>query len=284
MFGNWLKTALLLTLMAGLFLVIGFVIGGPFGLVLAFVFSLVFNLITYFFSHKIVLMSYGAKPLSEAEAPRLHAILAQLAQAAGIPIPPLYVVQDNSPNAFATGRNPEHAVVCVTSGLTELLNEEEIKGVLGHELGHIVNRDILLATIVASFASAIMFLANMAKWAAIFGGGSRDDREGGGGGMIGLLATAILAPLAAILIQAAISRQREYGADAKGAQLAGTPNGLANALRKLELASKKIPLEASPSTAHLFIVKPFSGSVLFSIFSTHPPIEKRIERLLGRPE
>jgi heat shock protein HtpX len=285
MFGNWIKTVFLLTAMAALLLIVGTLVGGPAGLVIAFVISLVFNLVTYFFSSKIVLMSYGAKPLSESEAPRIHAVLAELSQVAGIPKPPLYMMQENAPNAFATGRNPQNAVVCVTSGLTELLNEEEIKGVLAHELGHIVNRDILLATIVASFASAVMFLANMAKWAAFFGGGSRDDREGGGGlSIIGLLATVILAPVAAMLIQMAISRSREYGADAKGAQLAGTPNGLANALRKLFAASKRIPLQASPSTAHMFIVQPFTGSFIMSLFSTHPPLEKRIEKLLGRME
>ncbi len=285
MFGNFFKTFLLLTLMACLFLFVGYLIGGEGGLIIAFLFSIIFNFFTYFFSHKIVLMSYHAKPLSEAEAPRLHAILAELSQAAGIPKPPLYLVNDPSPNAFATGRNPKNAVVCVTSGLTEILNEDEIKGVLGHELGHIKNRDILLATIVASFASAIMFLANMAKWAAIFGGGSRDDERGGNAvGLVALLVTAILAPIAALLIQAAISRQREYQADATGANLAGTPMGLANALKKLSYASKRIPLEASPATSHLFIVKPFSGQTIFNLFSTHPPIEKRIERLVGRYE
>jgi len=281
MFSNFFKTVLLLTLMAGLFLFVGYLIGGEIGLIFAFVVSLLFNFFSYFFSHKIVLLTYGAKPLSEAEAPRLYAILAELSQTAGIPKPPLYIVENNSPNAFATGRNPKNAVVCVTSGLVELLNEDEIKGVLGHELAHIYNRDILLATIVASFASAIMMLANMARWVAFFGGSSRDRRDGGNPiGLIALLITAILAPLAAILIQAAISRQREYLADATGAKFAGTPTGLANALRKLFAASRKIPLEASPATSHMFIVKPFSGEALFNLFSTHPPIEKRIERLM----
>lgn len=279
MFSNFFKTFLLLTLMAGLFLFVGYIIGGEIGLVFAFVVSLLFNFFSYFFSHKIVLMSYGAKPLSESEAPRLHAILAELSQSAGIPKPPLYIVENDSPNAFATGRNPKNAVVCVTSGLVGLLNEEEIKGVLGHELAHIYNRDILLATIVASFASAIMMLANMARWVAFFGG-SRDRNRGGNPiGLIALLITAILAPLAAILIQAAISRQREYLADATGAKFAGNPMGLANALRKLFAASRRIPLEASPATSHMFIVKPFSGETLLNLFSTHPPIEKRIERL-----
>ncbi|NMB99519.1 MAG: zinc metalloprotease HtpX [Thermoanaerobaculaceae bacterium] len=279
MFSNFFKTFLLLTLMAGLFLFVGYIIGGEIGLVFAFVVSLLFNFFSYFFSHKIVLMSYGAKPLSESEAPRLHAILAELSQSAGIPKPPLYIVENDSPNAFATGRNPKNAVVCVTSGLVGLLNEEEIKGVLGHELAHIYNRDIFLATIVASFASAIMMLANMARWVAFFGG-SRDRNRGGNPiGLIALLITAILAPLAAILIQAAISRQREYLADATGAKFAGNPMGLANALRKLFAASRRIPLEASPATSHMFIVKPFTGETLLNLFSTHPPIEKRIERL-----
>lgn len=281
MFGNFFKTFLLLSLMAGLFLFVGYLIGGEVGLIFAFGLSLLFNFFSYFFSHKIVLFSYGAKPLSESEAPRLHAILAELSQSAGIPKPPLYIVDNSSPNAFATGRNPKNAVVCVTSGLVDLLNEEEIKGVLGHELAHISNRDILLATIVASFASAIMMLANMARWVAFFGGSSRDRRDGGNPiGLIALLVTAILAPLAAILIQAAISRQREYLADKKGAKFAGTPAGLANALRKLYAASRKIPLKASPATSHMFIVKPFSGESLLNLFSTHPPIEKRIEKLM----
>ncbi len=282
MFGNFFKTFILLTFMAALFLVVGYLIGGEAGLVFAFLVSLGFNFFSYFFSHKIVLFSYGAKPLSEAEAPRLHAVLAELSQSAGIPKPPLYLVDNPSPNAFATGRNPKNAVVCVTSGLIDLLNEDEIKGVLGHELAHIKNRDILLATIVASFASAIMMLANMAKWVAFFGGSSR-NRENGGNpiGVIALLVTAILAPIAAILIQAAISRQREYLADSTGAKFAGTPNGLANALRKLYAASRRIPLDASPATSHMFIVKPFSGESLLNLFSTHPPIEKRIERLVG---
>lgn len=283
MFGNFFKTVLLLTFMAALFLVVGYLIGGEAGVILAFIVSLAFNFFSYFFSHKIVLFSYGAKPLSETEAPRLHAILAELSQSAGIPKPPLYLVDNPSPNAFATGRNPKNAVVCVTSGLVDLLNEDEIKGVLGHELAHIKNRDILLATIVASFASAIMMLSNMARWVAFMGGSSRNSREGGGNpiGLVALLITAILAPLAAILIQAAISRQREYLADSTGAKFAGNPYGLANALRKLFAASKRIPLEASPATSHMFIVKPFSGESLMNLFSTHPPIEKRIERLIG---
>lgn len=284
MFGNFFKTFLLLTLMAALFLFVGYTIGGEAGMVMAFLFSLLLNFISYFFSHKIVLFSYGAKELSESEAPRLHAILAELSSRAEIPKPPLYIVNEASPNAFATGRNPKNGVVCVTSGLVELLNEEEIKGVLGHELSHIKNRDILLATIVASFASAIMFLANMARWVAFFGGARDRDRSANPVGLIALLITAILAPIAAILIQAAISRQREYLADASGANLAGTPTGLANALRKLYAASRKIPLEASPATSHMFIVKPFSGESFLNLFSTHPPIEKRIERLVGKNE
>ncbi len=284
MFGNWAKTAFLLTAMAALFMIVGYLLGGPFGMVIAFGFALLTNFISYFFSDKIVVMSYGAKPLSESEAPRLHAILAELSAAAGIPKPPLYMMQQSAPNAFATGRDPKHALVCVTSGLAELLNEEETKGVIAHEIAHIVNRDILLQTIVASFASAIMFLAQMARWTAMLGGGR--DREGRGGGIniIAMLVAVVLAPIAAMLIQMAISRSREYGADSTGARLAGTPDGLANALRKLFAASKRIPLNAGPATAHMFIVKPFTGDVLLNLFSTHPPLEKRIERLLGRAE
>lgn len=284
MFGNWAKTAFLLTAMAALFMIVGYLLGGPFGMILAFGFALLTNFVSYFFSDKIVVMSYGAKSLSESEAPRLHAILAELSAAAGIPKPPLYMMQQSAPNAFATGRDPKHALVCVTSGLAELLNEDEIKGVIAHEIAHIVNRDILLQTIVASFASAIMFLAQMARWTAMLGGGR--DREGRGGGIniIAMLVAVILAPIAAMLIQMAISRSREYGADATGAKLAGTPDGLANALRKLFAASKRIPLNAGPATAHMFIVKPFTGDVLLNLFSTHPPLERRIERLLGRAE
>lgn len=284
MFGNWMKTAFLLTAMAALFMIVGYLLGGAGGMAIAFVIALCMNFVSYFFSDKIVVKSYGAQPLSESQAPRLHAILAELSAAAGIPKPPLYMMQQNAPNAFATGRNPKHALVCVTSGLAELLNEEEIKGVIAHEIAHIANRDILLQTIVASFASAIMFLAQMARWTAMMGGGR--DREGRGGGinLIAMLVAVILAPIAAMLIQMAISRSREYGADATGAKFAGTPNGLANALRKLFAASRQIPLNAGPATAHMFIVKPFTGDVLLNLFSTHPPLEKRIERLLGRSE
>lgn len=281
MFGNIFKTFILLTLMAALFLFVGYLIGGEGGLIFAFFFSLIFNFFTYFFSHRIVLLAYGAKPLSEAEAPRLHAILEELSERANIPKPPLYVVEQDSPNAFATGRNPKNAVVCVTSGLLELLNEDEIKGVLAHEISHIVHRDILLGTIVASFASAIMMLANMARWIAFFGMGDDRERRGNPIQMIALIVMAILAPIAAILIQAAISRQREYMADAKGAQFAGNPYGLANALKKLHVASQRIPLSASPSTAHMFIVKPSTSEFIMNLFSTHPPIQKRIERLIG---
>ncbi len=274
---NWFKTMLLFVALAAILMTVGGVVAGRQGLIIALVLSIGINFFSYWFSDKIVLASYGAKPLGEAEAPRAHAVLAQLSQAAGIPKPPLYHTPESSPNAFATGRDPHHAVVCVTDGLLELLDEEELKGVLGHELAHVKHRDILIGTVAASIASTIMFIASMARWAAIFGGGGR-DRDGFN--PIGLLVSAIVAPLAAMLIQMAISRSREYGADEAGAQFAGNPYGLANALKKLQTVSARIPLKASPSTAHMFIVKPFTGGGIFSLFATHPPLEKRIARLM----
>ena len=277
--GNWLKTMVLLVALAALLIFIGGLFGGKQGMVIALVFSLGINFFSYWFSDKLVLMSYRAKQVTEAEEPRLFAIVAQLSQAAGLPMPKVYRIPDDSPNAFATGRSPEHAAVAVTDGIVDLLDEEELKGVLAHELAHVKHRDILIGTVVASVASAIMFLANMAKWAAIFGGGGgRDDREGGN--PIALIAVAILAPVAAVLIQMAISRSREYDADAGGAKMAGNPFGLANALKKLGAMSLRIPLHASPASSHLFIVKPFTGGGLMSLFSTHPPIEKRVARLM----
>jgi len=276
---NWFKTMLLFVALAAVLMVVGGAVAGRQGLIIALVLSIGINFFSYWFSDKIVLASYGAKPLGEAEAPRVHAVLAQLCQAAGIPKPPIYHTPESSPNAFATGRDPHHAVVCVTDGLLDLLDEEELKGVLGHELAHVKNRDILIGTVAASIASTIMFIASMARWAAIFGGGS-GGRDRDGVNPIGFLVAAVVAPLAAMLIQMAISRSREYGADEAGAQFAGNPYGLANALKKLQTASARIPLKASPSTAHMFIVKPFTGGGIFSLFATHPPIEKRIARLM----
>ncbi len=279
--GNWFKTMVLFVALAALLMLIGGAVAGRGGLIIAFVIALGINFFSYWFSDKLVLASYKAKELTEAEAPRVHAVVAQLSQAAGIPMPKIYRIPSDSPNAFATGRNPRHAVVAVTDGILELLDEEELKGVLGHELAHVKHRDILIGTMAAAVASAIMFLASIARWGLIFGGygGSSRDR---GGNPIALLIAALVAPIAALLIQMAISRQREFGADEAGAHYAGNPYGLANALKKLQAMSLKIPLKATPATAHMFIVKPFTAKGLMDLFSTHPPIEKRIERLIGR--
>jgi len=279
---NGIKTALLLGLMTGLILVIGGVLGGRNGMLIALVFAGVMNFFSYWFSDKIVLAMYGAKPVQSGEAPALHAIVERLAARANIPMPRLYLIPADAPNAFATGRNPDHAAVAVTTGIMKLLSEDELEGVIAHELSHVRNRDILISSVAATIAGAIAYLAHMAQWAAIFGGfGGRDDRDRGGG-VIGLLATAIIAPIAATLIQLAISRSREFQADQSGAELAGSPFGLARALEKLGHASGRIPMDANPATAHLFIVSPFTGQSLMKLFSTHPPLEERIRRLLGR--
>jgi heat shock protein HtpX len=278
--GNYLRTTLLLGLLTGLILICGQLIGGQGGMILALVLAAAINFGSYWFSDKIVLAMYRAKPVSEAEAPRLHAIVDRLIARADLPKPRLYVLPQRAPNAFATGRNPAHAAVAVTAGLMELMSEEEIEGVVAHELAHVKNRDILISSIAATIAGAITVLASMARWGAIFGGyGGRDDREGG---IIGLLAMAIFAPIAALVIQMAVSRSREYAADATGAAIAGQPNGLARALEKLGQYAKRVPLDASPSTSHMFIVMPLSGRSLLQLFSTHPPIEERVRRLLGR--
>jgi heat shock protein HtpX len=243
------------------------------------VLALVMNAGSYWFSDKIVLGMYGAQPVTEAEAPQLYRIVRQLAAEARIPVPPIYIIQDDSPNAFATGRNPQHAAVAVTEGILRIMNEDELRGVLAHELSHVKNRDTLIMTIAATIAGAITYLAQMAQWAAIFGGGRRSDENGGGGSAIGALLMAILAPFAAMLIQMAISRSREYQADASGAQLCHRASGLAQALQKLDTASRQVPMEATPATAHLFIVNPLTSGGLASLFSTHPPIEERIARL-----
>lgn len=276
--GNSIKTALLLGTLTALIMVIGRYLGGHQGMVIAFFLAVVMNFGSYWFSDKIVLKMYRAKPVSEAEAPGLHRIVRQLAQQAGLPMPKVCIMPSESPNAFATGRNPEHAVVAVTQGILKLLDEDELRGVLAHELGHVKHRDILIGSIAATLAGAIMMVANMARWAALFGGfGGRDDDDGGGA--IGLIAMSILAPIAALLIQMAISRSREYAADAAGASFAGSSKGLASALRKISSASKDVPMKANPSTAHMFIMNPLSGRSLMNLFSTHPPVEKRIEKL-----
>ncbi len=278
---NNMKTVILLGLLTGLILFIGS-FWGENGLVIAFVMSVLMNFGSYFFSDKIALRMYNAQPVTREEAPRLYSILEFLCSRDNVPMPKVYIIPTDSPNAFATGRSPEHASVAVTRGALSLLDENELTGVLAHEISHVKNRDILISSVAATLAGAIMMIANMARFAAFFGGfGGGRDREEGGGAIGGLL-TIFLAPIAAMLIQMWISRTREYQADASGAEVAGSPYGLASALQKLENYSKRIPMEASPSTAHMFIMHPFSGSSLLSLFSTHPPTQKRIERLLGR--
>jgi heat shock protein HtpX len=274
---NSLKTVLLLGLLSGLLLAIGELLGGSQGLVTAFGFAVVMNFVSYWFSDKIVLKMYRAQQVGPDH--KLSVITRRLATQANLPMPKVYVIPDMSPNAFATGRNPSHAAVAATEGVMQLLSEQELEGVIAHELAHVKNRDILISSVAATVAAAIMMVARMAQFAAIFGGGSRDDREGSN--PIALIATIIFAPIAAMLVQAAISRSREFLADAGGARIAGTPHGLMNALRKLEGASKQIPLDANPATAHMFIIKPFSGGALLSMFSTHPPTEQRIQALMN---
>jgi heat shock protein HtpX len=279
MFSNTMKTTFLLGLMTVLIIFIGGAVGGRGGMVLAFFIAGIMNLGSYWFSHKIVLAMYRAQEIAPQDNPEIHQVIMELAQNAGIPKPRVYLIQDDSPNAFATGRNPQHAVVAVTTGILRILSPQELKGVLAHELSHVKNRDILIGSIAATMAGAIMMLANMARFAAFFGG-SRSSEEGEGGGVIGLLVMTIVAPIAALLIQMAISRSREYQADASGAKISGSPLGLAGALEKLEMASKRIPMEdVKPSTAHMFIVNPLSGRSLLNLFSTHPPIAERIARL-----
>ena len=270
---NGLKTALLLGVMSGILLVIGELVGGANGLMFAFVLAAVMNLGSYWFSDKIVLRMYRAQEVGPDHP--LYRITERLAQRGGLPMPKVYVIPDASPNAFATGRNPQHAAVAATEGILQVLSEHELEGVIAHELAHVKHRDILISSVAATIAAAIMMASRM----AMFVGGGRDDREGGSN-PIALLAMMILAPIAAMLIQAAISRSREFSADAGGAGIAGNPHGLADALRKIDAVSKRVPMNANPATAHMFIVKPFSGQGLMSLFSTHPPTEARIRALL----
>jgi heat shock protein HtpX len=274
---NSLKTVLLLGLLSGLLLALGELLGGSQGLIFAFGMAVVMNFISYWFSDKIVLRMYRAQQVGPDHP--LSTITRRLATRANLPMPKVYVIPDSSPNAFATGRNPSHAAVAATEGIMRLLNEQELEGVIAHELAHVKHRDILISSVAATVAAAIMMVARMAQFAQIFGGGSRDDREGAN--PFALIATIILAPLAAMLVQAAISRSREYVADAGGARIAGSPHGLINALRKLEMGSKQIPLDANPATAHMFIIKPFSGRGLLNMFSTHPPTQQRIDALMS---
>ena len=274
---NTLKTTFLMALLTVLLVTAGGAMGGEGGMMLAFLFALIMNGVSYWFSDKIVLRMYGAKEISTDKAPTLHRIIRDLTLRAQMPMPKLYLIPQETPNAFATGRDEKHAAVAVTDGILRILDEAELRGVLAHELSHIKNRDILIGTIAATMAGAISMLANMAHWGMIFGGRSSDDREGGH--PIVALLMIIVAPLAAMLVQMAISRSREFGADATGATISGDPSSLANALRKLERGAQRIPLEANPATAHMFIVNPLTGGGLMTLFSTHPPMEERIRRL-----
>src|SRR5215472_9400317 len=274
---NGLKTAFLLTLMTLLLIAIGNYFGGQTGMVYAFVIAAVMNFVSYFFSDKIALAMYRAQPVTREQLPRVFTVVEQLTQKAGIPMPKIFVIPTDSPNAFATGRNPRHASVAVTQGILNLLDDEELEGVLAHELGHVRNRDILTSSIAATLAGAISILARMGFWFGLFGDGRDRDRSGG-------ILMILLAPLAAMLIQLWVSRTREYEADATGAHITHNPYALARALQKLDAYSKRMPMVATPSTAHLFIVAPAIGASLANLFSTHPPIYKRIERLTGQPQ
>jgi heat shock protein HtpX len=271
---NTLKTTLLLGTLSGLLLVIGELLGGQQGLVIAFGFAAVTNLVSYWFSDKIVLSMYRATEVGPTHP--LHQMVGRLARAADLPMPRVYLIPDASPNAFATGRNPEHAAVAATEGIMRVLDERELEGVIAHELAHVKHRDILISSVAATLAAAIMMAARF----AVFFGGSRDDRQGSN--PLTLLLMLVLAPVAAMLIQMAISRSREFAADAGAAAIVGSPNGLVSALRKIEAAARRVPLDANPATAHMFIVKPFSGRGMMSLFSTHPPTEARVAALLGR--
>jgi len=281
---NTLKTTVLLSLLTLILIVAGEYFGGTNGALIAFVIAAAMNFFSYFYSDKIALAMYGARPVTRDELPRAYEVVERLTGRAGLPMPKIYVIPSDSPNAFATGRNPQHASVAVTHGILNLLTDEELEGVLAHELGHVRNRDILTSSVAATIAGAITILARMAFWFGAMsgmGGGDRRDREGGG---LGALFMLIFAPFAAMLIQLWVSRTREYEADHTGAELTGNPYALASALEKIDAYSKRLPLVASPTTAHLFIVQPLlSGQTFAGLFSTHPPIQKRIERLIGRP-
>jgi len=275
-----LKTTLFLSLLTVLMVLMGSAIGGKAGMVFAFFMAAAMNFFSYWFSDKIVLKMYGAQEVGERDHPAFYGMVRRLAGQAGLPMPKVYIIPDDSPNAFATGRNPEHAAVAATEGILRILSPEELEGVMAHELAHVQNRDILIGSIAATFAGAISMIGNMLQWGAMLGAG-RDDDEGGGG-FVGSLVMAIIAPIAAMLIQMAVSRSREYLADESGARICGQPLALANALRKLHSASQMIPMQAArPATAHMFIVTPLSGASFLKLFSTHPPMEERIARLEG---
>lgn len=272
---NNIKTVVLLGALTGLFLFIGGYFGGQSGMIVALIFAGILNIAAYWFSDKIVLRTYKAQPISESQAPEIHRTVEALSQRAGIPKPKIYIIQDPSPNAFATGRNPQHGAIALSTGIMELMGRDELEGVIAHELSHIKHRDTLIQTVAATISGAIMFLAFQMRWFAFFGGSDDDE----GGGILGLLLMAILAPIAATLIQMAISRSREYKADAGAAEMTHNPRGLASALEKLGHYTKRIPMRATNQTAHLFIVSPLSGRSLSSLFSTHPPLQERVERL-----
>ncbi|GFO63554.1 zinc metalloprotease HtpX [Geomonas paludis] len=276
-----LKTTFLLALLTVLMVTMGQALGGRSGMMMAFVLALGMNFFSYWFSDKIVLRMYGAQEIGPQDHPTFYNLVRNLAARAGLPMPKVYIIPSDSPNAFATGRNPEHAAVAATEGILRILSPEELEGVMAHELAHVQNRDILVGTIAATFAGAISMIGNMLQWGAMLGGGRGDDEEGGGiGGLVGSLAMAIIAPIAAMLIQMAVSRSREYLADASGAEICGRPLALASALRKLHMASQALPMqEARPATAHMFIVNPLTGGGVMQLFSTHPPMEERIARL-----
>ncbi len=274
---NSFKTAILMTGLMVFFVMIGGLLGGRNGMIMAFIFALGMNVFSYWFSDKIVLKMYRAQEVTEAEAPNLYAIVRKLAEKGGLPMPKVYIIQNPAPNAFATGRNPKHAAVAVTTGILQLLDNDELEGVLAHELAHVKGRDILIGTIAATIAGAVMMLADWAKWAMIFGGG-RDD-EDSPFGAIGAIVAMIVAPIAAMLIQMAISRSREYLADERGAYLSGKPLALASALQKISYGVQNVPMDAKPATAHMFIMNPLAGRSLMNLFSTHPPVEERIKRL-----
>ncbi len=285
--GNMLKTAFLLTAMTLLLMFFGRYFGGQNGMFLALALAVVMNFSAYFFSDKIALATYRAQPVTREELPRAYAAVERLTQKIGIPMPKMYVIPTESPNAFATGRNPQHASVAVTHGILGLLNDEELEGVLAHELGHVNNRDILISSVAATIAGAITMLASMGRFAMLFGGfGGGNDRDRRGGGGLSALFMLIVAPIAATMIQLAVSRSREYEADATGAHFTGNPYALASALQKIDAYARRLPMQATPSTAHLFIIQPFLGvsaGIFANLFSTHPPVAKRIERLTGRP-
>lgn len=283
---NQMKTLFFLVLLSGLLMAFGYAFGGAQGLVVGFALALMMNFISYWFSDKIVLAMHQAKEVHPGDSQGLYEMVERLSARAMIPVPRVYIIPDHSPNAFATGRNPYHSAVAVTQGLLGILNYQELEGVLAHELAHVKNRDTLISCVAATMASAVMFMANMARWATMFGGAQRSDDDDRGGGALELLAMSIIAPIAATLIQFAVSRSREYMADATGAKICGNPEWLANALRKIHNMSLGLPLgNGGPATAHMYIVNPFSGTALLNLFSTHPPVEERISRLLQvRPE